>query len=90
MRVSRISLEENFTAEELDALSLAFERVDVDESGVLTFEQLPSAFAQVNLSPTLDELEHALSQLGKPSDGSVDYTFADFAQLADLISPVEP
>lgn len=69
-------------------MRLAFNRVDIDESGVLALEQLPSAFEQVGMAPTQQEIADALRELGKPLDGSEDFTFADFAQAADMLSPV--
>jgi hypothetical protein len=88
-RAKRVSLEEQFTPEELDALQLAFSRIDVDETGFITFEQLPSAFGQVGMAPTAEEIASIVTQLGKPVDGSVDFEFADFAQAADMLSPVD-
>ena len=84
-RAKRISLEEQFTPEELEALQLAFERTS--GTGELTYSQLGEAFSQVGMSPSDVELEDALAQLGRPADAS--FSFADFAQLADLLSPVE-
>ena len=89
VRADRISLEEHFTPEEIDALQLAFSRVDIDGSGVLSIDQLPAAFGQVGMGPTADEINAVLAQLGKPTDGSVDFEFADFARAADMLSPVE-
>jgi len=63
-RAKRVSLEEQFTPEELEALQLAFNRIDDHQSGELTYEQLPLAFGQVGMSPSLNELDAALAQLG--------------------------
>ena len=87
-RAARISLEEQFTPEELEALQLAFSRVDVQLSGSLDYQQLPLAFAQVGMSPSQQELEVALAQMGQAADGGAGFSFADFAQIADLLSPV--
>lgn len=88
-RAQNISLEEHFTAEELDALKLAFSRVDAEEAGVLTFEQLLAAFGEVGMSPDEQQLAEALARLGKPADGTAAFDFADFAQVADILSPVD-
>ena len=89
MRSAKINLEENFTEEELDALRLAFSRVDIEQSGAIAYEQLASAFKQVGMAPSAMEIGEAAARLGKPDDGSVDFLFADFAQMADMLSPVE-
>jgi len=87
VRTKRISLEEHLTPEELEALQLAFSRTDVDDLGYLTTEQLPSAFGQVGMAPTPEEIFSVVSQLGKTDDATI--AFAEFAQLADMLSPVE-
>ena len=84
-RAKRISLEEQFTPEELEALQLAFERTS--GTGQLTFSQLFEAFSQVGMSPAQAEVEVALAQLGRSVDAHL--SFADFAQMADILSPVD-
>ena len=87
VRTKRISLEEHFTPEELDALHLAFSRTDADNSGMISVEMLPSAFGQVGMAPSAEEIASVVAQLGKPADAT--FIFAEFAQLADMLSPVE-
>ena len=84
-RATRISLEEQFTPEELEALQLAFERTS--STGELDFSQLTEAFSQVGMSPSEAELDAAVEHLGHPANAR--FTFADFAQMADFLSPVE-
>jgi len=84
-RAKRISLEEQFTPEELEALQLAFERTS--STGQLTFSQLFEAFSQVGMSPAQAEVEAALAQMGLSVDTTL--SFADFAQMADILSPVD-
>ena len=73
-----LSLEEQFTPEELEALQLAFERTST--TGHLSYSQLFEAFSQVGMSPSEVELDDALAQLGRTADAS--FAFADFAQMA--------
>lgn len=87
VRTKRITLEEHFTPEELDALQLAFTRTDPENVGAITFEDLSSAFGQVGMSPTGEEIAAVVAQLGKAGDAT--FVFAEFAQLADMLSPVE-
>ena len=87
VRTKRISLEEHFTPEELEALSLAFSRTDADNTGFLEQEQLASAFGQVGMAPTAEDIASVVVQLGKGADEG--FVFAEFAQLADMLSPVE-
>lgn len=68
---------------------MAFQRVDVDECGYLMYEQLASAFEQVGMAPTDGEIASVVEQLGKSTDDTEEFIFADFAQAADLLSPVE-
>ena len=77
-RAKRISLEEQFTPEELEALQLAFERTST--TGQLSYSQLFEAFSQVGMSPSEVELDDALAQFGRAADAS--FAFADFAQMA--------
>ena len=87
VRTKRISLEEHFMPEELEALSLAFSRTDADNTGFLEQEQLASAFGQVGMAPTAEDIASVVVQLGKGADEG--FVFAEFAQLADMLSPVE-
>jgi len=88
VRTKRISLEEHFTPEELDALHLAFSRTDPDQLGAIGAEQLASAFGQVGMAPTPEEIASVVAQLGKAGSDAT-FVFAEFAQLADMLSPVE-
>ena len=89
VRAKRIKLEDHFTPEELDALRLAFSRVDTDKRGELSLAQLPAAFMQVGMEPTDDQIAGVIAQLHKPVNDTASFTFADFAQAADLLSPIE-
>jgi len=86
-RARRVQLEDHFTPEELDALRAAFERVDVLGKGAIPREQLAAAFQQVGMAPAEDAIIAVLAKLKKQEAASL--TFADFAQAADLLSPVE-
>lgn len=88
-RAQRIKLEDHFTPEELDALRLAFDRIDIGESGAISREQLASAFMQVGMQPSEEEIAGVVAQLGKTEDRAATFTFSDFAQAADMLSPVE-
>ena len=88
VRTRRISLEEHFTPEELEALELAFSRTDTASAGSLTLDQLPAAFGQVGMAPSAEEIAAVVAQLGKADDDAT-FVFAEFAQLADMLSPVE-
>lgn len=88
-RAKRVSLEEYFTPEELDALQLAYSRVDLGGGGALSAAELPAAFNQVGMQPSDEELEALYAHLAKPSDGSATFSFAEFAQAADFLSPAE-
>ena len=68
---------------------MAFHRVDVEQTGAITFKQLPSAFEHVGMAPTVDELAAVLAQLGKAAEPTTELRFEHFAQAADLLSPVE-
>ena len=59
------------------------------ESGAISREQLASAFSQVGMAPTEDEITSVAAQLGKTDDYAATFTFSDFAQAADMLSPVE-
>ena len=86
-RAKRVNLEEHFTPEELEALRAAFERLDAPGKGALSRGQLAEAFQQVGMAPTEEAISSVLSKLQK--DTATSFTFADFAQAADLLSPVE-
>ena len=88
-RTARIKLEDHFTPEELDALRAAFERTDIGETGAISRDQLPSAFSQVGMAPTEEQVSAVIAQLGRPDDHAATFTFADFARAADMLSPVE-
>ena len=51
VRAERVPLDEHFTAEELEALHVAFDRVDVDSAGVVPIAELPRAFSQASAPP---------------------------------------
>ena len=70
-------------------LRAAFERIDMGDSGAISREQLPSAFSQVGMRVTEEQIAAVIAQLGKPDDRAITITFADFAQAADMLSPVE-
>jgi hypothetical protein len=88
-RARHIRLEDHFTADELDALRTAFERVDVAEHGAIGRGQLPAAFAQVGMEPSDEEIASVIAQIGKSDAHDTTFSFADFAQAADLLSPVQ-
>ena len=86
-RAKRVALDEHFTPEELEALEMAFMRVDATESGAITVEDLPIAFSQVGMEVSDADMEVTLEHLKKSRDDSI--SFAEFAQAADFLSPVE-
>ena len=55
-RAERVPLDEHFTAEELEALQVAFSRVDEAGAGALDLDQMRSAFLQVGMEPTDEEI----------------------------------
>ena len=85
-RAPRVLLEDHFTSEELEALKAAFERIDASATGALRRDQLSAAFMQVGMAPTEEAISEVLVQLQKTEATS--FTFADFAQAADLLSPL--
>jgi Ca2+-binding EF-hand superfamily protein len=89
VRAERVPLDEIFTPEELEALRVAFGRVDVDETGEITLEELPRAFEQVGMQPTEEELARLLEHLNKRSEPETTLTFAEFSQAADFLSPLD-
>ncbi|KAG8463542.1 hypothetical protein KFE25_003815 [Diacronema lutheri] len=89
-RATRVTIDEHFTEEELAALRTAFGRVDVDEQGALTLAQLREAFLHIGMDPTNYELETVLGNFrSEPASDDTRFTFADFAQACDLLSPID-
>lgn len=86
-RAKRVQLEDRFTLEELEALRAAFERVDDAEAGHISRAKLMEAFHAVGMSPDKAHVDEVLKSLNKHDAAS--FTFADFAQAADELSPVE-
>lgn len=89
VRAERVPLDEHFTPEELEALRVAFGRVDVGETGAISLDDLPRAFEQVGMAPTQEELEMLLVHLNKAGVPDAVISFAEFSQAADLLSPLE-
>jgi len=88
-RAKRVSLDEHFTPEELEALEVAFARVDAEEKGCLSIAELGAAFSQVGMDPSEEEMATVLAHLGKAEEGGeAVFTFAEFAQAADFLSPL--
>jgi len=87
VRTKRVKLEEMFTPEELEALRLAFDRIDTAQSGMLAYDKLLPAMQQVGMSPEDMQLVSVVAQLGKSVEHS--FSFPDFAQMCDMLSPVE-
>lgn len=88
VRAEPAALETLFTPEEMNALSVAFERVDTSGRGEISLEELPLAFAEVAMEPSGEEVLRALAHLGKQEEAAT-FSFAEFAQAADFLSPVE-
>lgn len=89
VRAERVPLDEHFTPEELEALRVAFGRVDVDETGEISLEELPRAFEQVGMETTDEELARLLEHLNKRNEPETTLTFAEFSQAADFLAPLE-
>jgi hypothetical protein len=89
VRAERVPLDEHFTPEELEALRVAFGRVDIDEIGEIPLADLPRAFAQVGMEPTDDEMARLLAHLNKRHEPETTFTFAEFSQAADFLAPLE-
>ena len=87
-RATRVPLDEHFTAEELEALQVAFNRVDIDGKGTISFAQLPAAFSQVGMETTEEEMDEVLAYLNKTGSPDEPFSFAEFSQAADFLSPV--
>ena len=75
-RAERVPLDEHFTAEELEALQVAFSRVDEAGAGALDLDQMRSAFLQVGMEPTDEEIAMVLEQLEKSDE--IKYTLTIF------------
>jgi Ca2+-binding EF-hand superfamily protein len=76
--------------QELDALRTAFARIDVEGRGELSLHQLREAFNHIGMDPTNDELDEVLGNLrAELVDERSTFTFADFAQACDFLSPVQ-
>ena len=88
-RAERVPLDEHFTAEELEALQVAFSRVDEAGAGALDLDQMRSAFLQVGMEPTDEEIAMVLEQLEKSDDGDATFSFAEFSQACDFLAPLE-
>jgi hypothetical protein len=84
----RVPLDEHFTSEELEALQVAFNRIDVDGTGTITLAQLPAAFTQVGMEISEEEMGEVLAYLHKSGSPDDPFTFAEFSQAADYLSPV--
>ena len=88
LTLTRVPLDEHFTGEELEALQVAFNRVDVDGKGAISFAQLPAAFSQVGMETTEEEMDEVLAYLNKSGSPDEPFSFAEFSQAADFLSPV--
>jgi len=89
-RAARVTVDEHFTPEELEALRVAFARVDPEEKGVLDLAQMREAFTHIGMDPSDDELESVLASMRTDViTPNTFFTFADFAQACDFLSPVE-
>jgi hypothetical protein len=88
-RAERVPLDEHFTAEELEALQVAFSRVDEAGAGALDLDQMRAAFLQVGMEPTDEEIAMVLEQLEKSDDGDATFSFAEFSQACDFLAPLE-
>ena len=89
VRAERVPLDERFTPEELEALRIAFGRVDVEDKGEITLAELPQAFEQVGMEPSNEEIAMVLAELNKENRAETTFTFPEFSQAADLLSPLE-
>jgi len=87
-RAKRVPLDEHFTPEELEALQVAFARVDVQETGEISLGEIGGAFSQVGMEPTDADMEAVMDHLGKVIGPEAAFTFAEFAQAADYLSPL--
>lgn len=87
-RATRVPLDEHFTPEELEALRVAFSRVDIEGTGSITLAQLPAAFSQVGMEVSEEEMAEVLAYLHKGQAPDEPFSFAEFSQAADFLSPV--
>ena len=87
-RATRVPLDEHFTPEELEALRVAFSRVDIEGTGSITLAQLPAAFSQVGMEVADEEMAEVLAYLNKGQAPDEPFSFAEFSQAADFLSPV--
>lgn len=123
-RARLVALEDHFTPEELEALRMAFTRVNTADSDVISLTEIGVAFnqvrrlllkhtwtplhptalpssgplhvnpdaelqRQVGMEPTDEQMHSMLQYLGKLGSGAeVTFTFAEFAQAADFLSPL--
>ena len=67
---------------------MAFNRIDVDGTGTITLAQLPAAFTQVGMEISEEEMGEVLAYLHKSGSPDDPFTFAEFSQAADYLSPV--
>jgi Ca2+-binding EF-hand superfamily protein len=70
------------------AAQVAFARVDTEDRGEIPHEEMGAAFSQVGMDPSQEDIAAVLAHLGKDADPSPTFTFAEFAQAADFLSPV--
>jgi len=89
VRAKRVPVDEHFTPEELEALQVAFSRVDTSDRGAISLADLTQAFSQVGMEPTAEEIEQVLAHLGKSGAPETMFSFAEFSQAADFLSPLE-
>jgi Ca2+-binding EF-hand superfamily protein len=76
--------------QELEALRTAFSRVGPDERGEVRVSQLRDAFAHIGMEPSDGELDAVFEALcDEPVGEDTCFSFADFAQACDILSPVE-
>jgi len=87
-RAKRVPLDEHFTPEELEALQVAFARVDVNGEGAIGIADLPSAFSQVGMEPLEEDMDAVIEHLGKTPSADLTFSFAEFSQAADFLSPL--
>jgi len=89
VRAQRVPIDEHFTPEELQALQVAFSRVDVTDSGSIPVSELPQAFQQVGMELSEEELQQVLVHLNKSDSPTTTFSFAEFSQAADFLSPLD-
>jgi len=89
VRAKRIPIDEHFTSEELEALQVAFSRIDVLDCGEISLADFPQAFSQVGMDPTEEDMARILAHLCKDASPETMFSFAEFSQAADFLSPLE-